>query len=144
MPDLYENLGNMLNQVLETGEIKKEEAEVLNDSNQSQTSASFISDDKKNETERIINFKRKIFKKKIPVGSVIKAESYFNYPNEIITAANLLELKIPYTNKSLKKQYHLKLKTVHPDLSNQNTISIDQITNAYNVLLSFLNTTNLK
>ena len=151
MPDMYDKLGEMLNEVLESGEIPHNEQENINDQN---TESEKVSDSGhfsfKNDEKPVENDKKsaKIAKKKdIPTGEVIKLHKYtynMQFPPHIQKALGTLDIAYPFRQKDISKQYHKLLKQNHPDMQNtihsskdvQNNrqITIDEIVESYKIL----------
>ena len=141
---MYDKLGEMLNEALESGKIPQNEhkpdpEEPVVECEQSEHI----------ETNSDSGF---IFKKKkqIPTGEVIKLHKYtynMQYPPYIQKALTTLDVAYPSVEKDISKQYHKLLKQYHPDT--QNTIqhsqdvqnirqkTIDEITEAYKILCDF-------
>ena len=154
---MYDKLGDMLNEALESGKIpQKEPDDTVVEYSQSERiettaeSGSFIlNDEKKSGFGRL---KHRIFKKKqqISTGEVIKMHKYtynMQFPPEIQNALTTLDIAYPFKIKNITTAYHKKLKEVHPDT--QNTIqtskdvqnyrqfTIDEIKDAYKLLCNF-------
>ena len=154
MPDMYDKLGEMLNEVLESGKIPHSEQENINDQN---TESEKVSDSGhfsfKNDEKPVENDKKsaKIAKKKvIPTGEVIKLHKYtynMQFPPYIQKALGTLDIAYPFRQKDISKQYHKLLKQNHPDMQNtihssqivQNNrqITIDEIVESYKILCEF-------
>ena len=154
MPDMYDKLGEMLNEVLESGEIPHNEQENINDQDtESKKSAdsghfSFKNDEKPVENDK--KSAKTAKKQEIPTGEVIKLHKYtynMQFPPHIQKALGTLDIAYPVRQKDISKQYHKLLKQNHPDT--QNTIqasksvqnnrqkSIDEIVEAYKILCDF-------
>ena len=136
MPDMYDKLGEMLNEALESGKIPTEarHCEAEGRSNLSETendqtipdekpeeSGHFSFNESKNST---VNNKtraekvKKAQKSAIPTGQVIKLHKYtynIQFPPYIQKALNTLDIAYPFTAKDIKKQYRRLLKENHPD-----------------------------
>ena len=155
MPDMYDKLGEMLNEALESGEIPKNkpekdpEPEVECSRSECIETTDSGSDSFKSS---FIKLNHRIFKKKkqIPTGEVIKLHKYtynIQFPSQIQNALTTLDIAYPFTQKDITLAYHKKLKEIHPDT--QNTIqtshsvqnirqyTIDEVRNAYKTLCDF-------
>ena len=147
MPDMYDKLGEMLNDVLESGEIphnkpeKEPDDTVVESVETTAESGSFIFNKKSLKSEK---------KQKISTGEVIKMHKYtynMQFSPQIQNALTTLDIAYPFTQKDITVAYHKKLKEVHPDTQNtiqhshdvQNIrqISIDDIRNSYKILCDF-------
>ena len=155
MPDMYDKLGEMLNEALETGEIPQNDKndQVTSDKMKEESGHfSFKSEEKKAEKESEkarINVK-KLKNEQITTGEVIKLHKYtynMQYPSHIQKALTTLDIAYPFIKKDITKQYHKLLKENHPDtkktiqksksVENIRQKSIDEITEAYKSLCSF-------
>ena len=154
MPDMYDKLGEMLNEVLESGKIPHNEQENINDQDtESEKAADSGHFSFKNDEKPVENDKKsaKIAKKKdIPTGEVIKLHKYaynMQFPLHIQKALGTLDIVYPFRQKDISKQYHKLLKENHPDTQNtirssqavQNSrqITIDEIVESYKILCEF-------
>lgn len=165
MSDMYEKLGNLLNNVLETGEIPQEEINKdqipTDESIGTENSGPFSFNNQNNPQEKQENTKKtneshsKIRinytnNKEIPVGSVIKDFNNVNmhkYTNLMhipcIVSKSLDTLNIVCINNltvdSLRKQYHKILRENHPDTSNKKGIfhSPEELKNAYEIVKNY-------
>ncbi|WP_338368496.1 hypothetical protein [Treponema bryantii] len=156
MPDMYDKLGEMLNEALESGEIPQEtiktapEPEVKCSQREHTENASDSGSDSIKSSFNKLN--HRIFKKKkqIPTGEVIKLHKYtynIHFSPQIQNALTTLDIVHPFTQKDITTAYHKKLKEVHPDTQNtiqyshdvQNIrqISVDDIRNSYKILCDF-------
>ena len=155
MPDMYDKLGEMLNDVLESGEIpqdnehESEEESVVEPVETTDSSSDFI----KNTQQSAENNKKsakKDSKKAFATGQVIKLHKYtynMQFPPYIQKALDTLDIAYPFTAKDIKKQYRRLLKENHPDtkkaiqnsqsVENNRQKSIDEITEAYKILCNF-------
>ncbi len=148
MPDMYDKLGDLLNEALESGKIPQNKETPVNDRDISDeksenpghfnlteeekaASRTAANEEKPSESgknteknsEKLKNFTRIFKKKQIPRGQVIKMHKYtynMQFPDYIQKALATLDIAYPFTIKSLQKQYHKLLKENHPD--RQNTI----------------------
>ena len=112
MPDMYDKLGEMLNEVLESGKIPHNEQENINDqdteSENAADSGHFLF---KNDEKPVENDKKsaKIARKKvIPTGEVIKLHKYtynMQFPPHIQLALGTLDIAYPFRQKDISKQY---------------------------------------
>lgn len=154
MPDMYDKLGEMLNDALESGKIpentiKTEEEEVVEPVETTGFSSVFFNNSQKS-TENTKKSPKKASKKSFTTGEVIKLHKYtynMQFPSYIQKALNTLDIAHPFTQKDITKQYHKLLKENHPDT--KNTIlnseyvnnfrrkTIDEITKAYKILCDF-------
>lgn len=164
MPDMYDNLGEMLNEALESGKIpknKKEPDDTVVECSQGERiettakSGSFILDKGGFDTTDDLAShysNHRIFKKKdqISTGEVIKLHKYtynMQFPPHIQKALGTLDIVYPVTQKDIVKQYHKLLKENHPDtkktiqtsknVENCRQKTIDDITEAYKILCTF-------
>ena len=152
MPDMYDKLGEMLNEALESGKIPNPQTNNDQDQASEKESNSGHFDFKKPEnSEKKAEKPLKSEKKEqIPTGEVIKLHKYtynMQYPPRIQKAITTLDIVYPFTQKDISKQYHKLLKKYHPDT--QSTIqtsqsvqnirqkTIDEITEAYKILCEF-------
>ena len=155
MPDMYDKLGDMLNDVLESGEIPQdnkhelEEESVVEPVETTGSSSDFIKNTQKS-TENNKKSAKKDSKKAFATGQVIKLHKYtynMQFPPYIQKALDTLDIAYPFTAKDIKKQYHKLLKENHPDtvntiqvtqsVENNRQKSIDEITEAYKILCNF-------
>ena len=148
MPDMYEKLGDMLNEALESGEIPQNEKEP----DETETSIPEHSEGGETTVEtgslkKTINSGKK---QQIPTGEVIKLHKYtynMQFPPQIQAALTTLDIVYPFTEKDVSAAYHKKLKETHPDTKNtiqpsesvQNIrqITVDDIRNSYRILCDF-------
>ena len=140
MSDYFEKLGNLLNDVLENGEIpvsNKEES--VNSKTETNTSSNKSTQQEQPES---YTFKTNIFKRKktVATAQIIKNNDY-NYISQLSPEAqnafNLLGLNYPCTWKEVNKKYHHLLKQTHPDTKKseqQVTTQINDLQNAYQLL----------
>ena len=155
MPDMYDKLGEMLNEALESGKIpqdnkhESEEESVVEPVETNDSSSDFINNTQKS-TENNKKAAKKDSKKAFVTGEVIKLHKYtynMQFPPHIQLALGTLDIAYPFRQKDIKKQYHKLLKENHPDT--QNTIqtaqgvvnnrqkTIDEITEAYKTLCQY-------
>ena len=154
MPDMYDKLGEMLNDVLESGEIPHSEKQNINDQNtESEKAADSGHFSFKNDAKPVENDKKsaKIARKKvIPTGEVIKLHKYtynMQFPPHIQEALGTLDIAYPFRQKDISKQYHKLLKQNHPDtqktiqtsqgVQNNRQKTIDEIVESYKILCDF-------
>ena len=146
MPDMYDKLGEMLNEALNSGKIPQNKKNDQDSEESVQDSGHFSFNSTENQennsrksqktAENLNKSGKKHEKKEIQTGEVIKLHKYtynMQFP--------------PYIQKDITKQYHKLLKQYHPDT--QNTIhnsqsvqnnrqkSIDEITKSYKILCDF-------
>ena len=152
MPDMYDKLGEMLNEALESGTIPK--SQTINDQNErdieSDNSGHFDFKEAEKSTKNSKNPLKSPKKQQIPTGEVIKMHKYtynMQFPSQIQNALTTLDIAYPFTQKDITLAYHKKLKEIHPDT--QNTIqtsqsvqnirqyTIDEVRNAYKILCDF-------
>lgn len=126
--DMYDKLGNLLKNAIFEGNIGTDsENQDDIDDNPSEKADSAI-DDIKTEVK---NTKKVVIpdNSDTPIkGEVINMHKYtdfMQFPEEIKTALYTLDIVYPVTIKQIKKQYHKKLKELHPD---KNTGKITKIT----------------
>ena len=159
MPDMYDKLGEMLNDVLESGKIPKKEPDstVVEPLETTAESGSFVLNDEKKGGFYKLNHRRTSKKslksekkQQIPTGEVIKMHKYtynMQFSPEIQNALVTLDIAYPFTKKDITKQYHKLLKQNHPDTQNTIQISqdvhnirqytVDEIMTAYHILCDF-------
>lgn len=159
MSDMYDKLGELLNEALESGEIPQNDKrnavvepvettaffneKVVSTSSTTTNTSSTTTNSGSKTTKRI-----KIPKKEQKAtGQVIKMHKYtinMHITPEIQNALTALDIAYPFTTLQLKKQYHKLLKQHHPDSKNTiqtlNTVNnsrqytIDEIKQAYKLL----------
>lgn len=167
MPDMYDKLGDMLNEALESGKIptdrhceaegQSKPSENQNDQIDSHENAeetghfSFKESQKTTVNNKTRSEKAQKDKKSaISTGEVIKLHKYtynMQFPSHIQKALGTLDVVYPFTIKDITKQYHKLLKENHPDtqktiqtsqnVENIRQKSIDEITEAYKILSDF-------
>ena len=167
MPDMYDKLGDMLNDVLESGKIpadnhSKVEAENRNKPIENQNDQS-IPDEKSEESghfsfnqnkKTVVNNKKSSKKDSknafATTGEVIKLHKYtynMQFPLHIQQALTTLDIAYPFVILDIKKQYRKLLKENHPDtkktiqtsqnVENNRQITVGEITEAYKILCTF-------
>ena len=155
MPDMYDKLGEMLNEALESGKIpqdNKHELEwesVVEPVETNDSSSDFIKNTQKS-TENNKKSAKNDSKTAFTTGEVIKLHKYtynMQFPPHIQKALSTLDIACSFKQEDIKKQYHKLLKENHPDTQNtiqtsqdvENCIqkSIDDITHAYKILCQF-------
>ena len=155
MPDMYDKLGEMLNEALESGKIpqdnkhESEEESVVEPVETTDSSSDFIKNTQKS-TENNKKSAKNNSKTAFATGEVIKLHKYtynMQFPPHIQKALSTLDIVYSFTQKDITKQYHKLLKENHPDT--QNTIhssqdvensrqkTIDDITEAYKILCQY-------
>ncbi len=162
MPDMYDKLGDMLNEALKSGKIPQEDktnGQNIPDENAGNSDRfSFNQADiqrnnsrkSQNSAENIGKYSKNTSKKAVQTGEVIKMHKYtynMQFPPHILKALNTLDIAYPFTQKDITKQYHKLLKKNHPDTKNtiqtsqsvENHIhkTINEITTAYKILCDF-------
>ena len=152
MPDMYDKLGEMLNEALESGEIPQNKPEKEPDDPVVECSQSERIETTAESGSFILNKKnlKSPKKQQILTGEVIKMHKYtynMQFPPQIQSALTTLDIAYPFTHKDITTAYHNKLKEAHPDT--QNTIqtsesvqnnrryTIDEIKNVYQILCDF-------
>ena len=151
---MYDKLGEMLNEVLESGEIPKnttkaEEEPLVEPVETTGFSSAFFNTSQKS-TENTKKSVKNTSKTAFATGQVIKMHKYtynMQFPLHVQKALTTLDIAYPFTQKDISRQYHKLLKQNHPDT--QNTIqasqvvqnirqhTIDEITEAYKILCDF-------
>ena len=132
---MYDKLGEMLNDVLESGEIPKENQNDQVTSDEKIDESGHFSFNKSEKST--VNNKKSAKKTTIghcetesrsnPTGEVIKLHKYtynMQFPLHIQKALGTLDIAYSFTQKDITKQYHKLLKQNHPDT--QNTIQHSQ------------------
>ncbi len=159
MPDMYDKLGEMLNEALESGKIPKNiikkgpEPEVECSQSECIETTDLGPDSFKSDFDTpsgLLNHRILKKKKQIPTGEVIKMHKYtynMQYPPQIQKALTTLDIVYPFIQKDITTAYHKKLKETHPDTKNtiqisktvQNIrqVSIDEIRDSYKILCDF-------
>lgn len=166
MPDMYDKLGDLLNNVLESGKIPNFENENkhLDYSEKEITSENpdfFYSNEKKtqkntkinqNTIRKIINDKNqsKIGKietdinySKIKFKKLHKYTDNMQFPKEVSKSLDTLHI-VSFTSwNDVKKKYHNLLKEYHPDIKNSyektQENAVKDIINAYKILEKYFN-----
>ena len=166
MPDMYDKLGNMLNDVLESGKIPVDNHSEVETENRNKTienqNDQSIPDDKSEKSghfsfnqnkETIVNNKKsskKYSKNAFATGEVIKLHKYaynMQFPLYIQQALTTLDIAYPFAILDIKKQYRKLLKENHPDtkktiqtsqnVKNNRQVAVGEITEAYKILCTF-------
>ena len=158
MPDMYDKLGEMLNEALESGKIpennKEPDKPVVESVETTGSSGSFTLNndgfDKLNHRNDRKNTLKSEKKQQIPTGEVIKMHKYtynIQFPPQIQSALTTLDIAYPFTTKDITSAYHNKLKQIHPDTQNTIQISkgvqiirqltVDEVRNSYKILCDF-------
>ncbi|MCR5189149.1 MAG: DnaJ domain-containing protein [Treponema sp.] len=151
---MYDKLGDLLNEALDSGKIPQEEKkdwknqDLNSNENKSYDSSLFSfkfenesSENKKASTEDLANSQKtnqkserirvKILKKdEIPSAQVIKMHNYatfMHFPPYIQKALNTLDIAYPFTLELIKQKYRNLLKENHPDTKStiQNSNPVD-------------------
>ena len=160
MPDMYDKLGEMLNEALNSGKIPQNKKNDQDSEESVQDSGHFSFNSTENQennsrksqktAENLNTSGKKHEKKEIRTGEVIKLHKYtynMQFPPLIQKSLYTLDIAYPFTQKDITKQYHKLLKQYHPDT--QNTIhtsqsvqnnrqkSIDDIVASYKILCDF-------
>ena len=152
MPDMYDKLGELLNEALESGEIPQSK-KTIDDQNfeeklQNSGHLHFKNNEKKAQKKPKTSETNKT--KQFSTGEVIKLHKYtynMQFSPEILKALSTLDIVYPFTQKDITTAYHKKLKENHPDIKNtiQNyqhvdnfrQLSIDEIRLSYQILCDF-------
>lgn len=157
MPDMYDKLGDLLNEALESGKINSEssaKAENIQDRDTSSENCDKSGLFYFNQSSLLGKKRKRIVKipenEAVQTAEIIKLHKYteiMHIPPEVQTALITLDIAYPYTWQSIKQRYRLLLKQNHPDMQNtiQNSeyvlnnrqLDIDDITSAFNTLKSF-------
>ncbi len=155
MPDMYDKLGEMLNEALESGKIpqdnkhESEEESVVEPVETTDSSSDFIKNSQKS-AENNKKSAKNDSKIAFATGQVIKLHKYtynMQFPPHIQKALGTLDIAYPFTQKDITKQYHKLLKQNHPDtkitiqhsqgVQNNRQLTIDDIKNSYQILCDF-------
>lgn len=167
MPDMYDKLGDMLNEALESGKIptdrhceaegrskpsKNKNDQIDSHENAEETGHFSFKESKKTTVNNKTKSEKaqKDKKSAVPTGEVIKLHKYtynMQFPLHIQKALDTLDIAYPFKQKDITKQYHKLLKENHPDtkktiqvsqnVENIRQKSIDEITEAYKILSDF-------
>lgn len=157
MPDMYDKLGDLLNEALESGEINNEssaKAENIQDRDTSSENCDKSGLFYFNQSSLLGKKRKRIVKipenEAVQTAEIIKLYKYteiMHIPPEVQTALNTLDIAYPYTWQNIKQKYRLLLKCNHPDTQNtiQNSqyvlnnrqLDINDIISAFNTLKSF-------
>lgn len=167
MSDMYEKLGDLLNDVLESGKIpennEKKDQEIKKEAENASKTGPF-SFNKEKITEKTNQNKantRRIkhntsFTEEIPVGKVYKDASFSDYeyselhkyaekmhiPKEVSDSLDTLHIVSLCDWKKIKKAYHQALKKAHPDTKEKmpgevQHYTVEQVISAYNILKNY-------
>ena len=155
MPDMYDKLGEMLNEALESGKIpqdnkhESEEESVVEPVETTDSSSDFIKNTQKS-AENNKKSTKNDSKTAFATGEVIKSHKYtynMQFPPHIQIALGTLDIAYPFTAKDITKQYHKLLKQNHPDtkitiqysqdVQNNRQLTIDDIKYSYQILCDF-------
>ena len=155
MPNMYDKLGEMLNDALESGKIPQEkkleteEEPVVEPVKTTDSSSDFFKNTQKS-AENIRKSSENASKQAVSTGEVIKLHKYtynMQFPPLVQKALGTLDIAYPFTQKDITKQYHKLLKENHPDtkkaiqtsqnVENNRQKTIDDITEAYKILCTF-------
>ena len=155
---MYDKLGEMLNEALESGKIpQNEKNDQVTSDEKFEESGHFsfkeIQKSSENPNNSDKNTKNRHCETKgrsNPTGEVIKLHKYtynMQFPPHIQLALGTLDIAYPFTAKDIKKQYHKLLKENHPDtkktiqkpqyVKNNRHRSIGEITDSYKLLCDF-------
>ena len=153
MPDMYDKLGDMLNEALESGKIPKSQ---INNNDQKKLqenevdSGHFDFKDDEKRTEKSRKTLKSEKKQQIPTGEVIKLHKYtynMQFPSQIQNALITLDIAYPFIIRDITTAYHKKLKQFHPDtkntirdshdVQNNRQLTIDEVRNSYKILCDF-------
>ncbi len=166
MPDMYDKLGDMLNDVLESGKIPADNHSEVKAENRSKPienqNDQSIPDDKSEESghfsfnqnkKTTVNNRKsakKDSKNAFVTGEVIKLHKYaynMQFPLHIQQALTTLDIAYPFQKKDITKKYHKLLKQNHPDtqktiqnsenVQNIRHYTVDEITEVYKILCDF-------
>jgi preprotein translocase subunit Sec63 len=112
MDSMYDKLGDLLSNALESGEmaLKKDPG-----SQKKEDRSSVVSGTKKIKAARILSAKKIIRK-----GEIIHAEQTAVFPDYILNSYKVLGIKTDATEDKIKNAYHEKLKMFHPDSNSSN------------------------
>ena len=158
MPDMYDKLGELLNEALESGKIPHENQndQVTSDEKIEEPGHFNLKSDEINENNGfdtpsgLLNHRCFKKKKQISTGEVIKLHKYtynMQFPPQIQIALTTLDIAYSFTIKDITTAYHKKLKEIHPDTKNtiqtskdvQNIrqYTVDEIKESYKILCNF-------
>ena len=115
MPEMYDKLGELLSERLETGEIKKK--------NNINTEKDEGNDGIKDKTQA-----KNHYTNQKDTQNMHKYTENMQFSSQIINALHALDIAYPFDKSDIKKQYRKLLKKYHPDTSNiRNTIQDTEI-----------------
>ena len=152
---MYDKLGEMLNEALESGKIpqdnkhESEEESVVEPVETNDSSSDFIKNTQKS-TENNKKSAKNDSKTAFATGEVIKLHKYtynMQFPPHVQKALSTLDIVYPFKQEDIKKRYHKLLKENHPDtqstihtsqdVKNNRHRSIGEITDSYKILCDF-------
>ena len=160
MPDMYDKLGELLNEALESGKIPQNHTAKADDITKDRETSKQNSDKNEEVCDKsgLFSFKTHKNTLKIPqkekkaTGEVIKLHKYatfMQFPPQIQQALHILDIAYPVTLDKIKRQYHKKLKEFHPDtknaiqnhqnVQNNRQYTIDELISCYNLLSTYFN-----
>ena len=162
MPDMYDKLGDMLNDVLESGKIPQNDRDKQSEDTSESGHFLFNKEKKINENNKKTSSKsqnsaendnkssKNASKTAFSTGEIIKLHNYtynMQLPPHIQKALSTLDIAYPFTQKDIQKQYHKLLKENHPDTKNTIQLSqdvknirqttVDEIKESYKILCDF-------
>lgn len=160
MSDMYDKLGELLNEALESGKIPNnknqgvvEPVETTSFFNEKVVSTSSTTANSDSKTTKRIKIPKK---EKKATGEVIKMHKYavnMYITPEIQKALTTLDIVYPYTLPQLKRQYYKLLKQCHPDskitIQTSNTVlnnrqyTVDEIKQSYELLTEWIKNVNV-
>lgn len=161
MSDMYGKLGDLLNNVLETGEVPQDEItkdqDPISYKGDGENSDPFFMQNSAKE-KQIPH--RKTYKiNENPQGKVYKADNISEYSVKMHKYAKLMHIQnipcivsksldtlhivslVDLNDEKLKVIYHKRLKEIHPDtqvVDGKNNFTVDEIITAYNTVKNFL------
>ena len=122
---MYDKLGEMLNEALESGRIPQNEQNDQVDSHENIEESGHFSFKESEKSTENPNCEAKTTRhckaegRSKPTGLVIKLHKYtynMHFPPEISKALSTLDIAYPFTTKDITTAYHKKLKEIHQQL----------------------------
>ncbi len=159
MPDMYDKLGDLLNEALESGKINNEssaEAENIQDRDTSSENCDksglfYFNHTTFSGTKRkkVVKIQKNEHKQTAEIIKMHKYTKIMHIPPGVQHALTILDIAYPYTWQNIKRKYRLLLKENHPDIKNtiqtskdvlnNRQLSIDEIKISFEILRKYYN-----